>query len=134
MVDLLLRGIDGNKVLGRFVKPSVLVEERMFLSGCDSVLQWIMFRIAHARVLLQTIAVSIRFALPERCLLVCSRRARNVVHGPSKRNHRNVSMHQGLKQSLNCGSCLRVQVLPLVSRTLCSENYASRAFTSQEDQ
>ena len=76
MVDLLLREIDGNKVLGRFVKQSVLVEERMFLSGCDSVLQWMMFRIAHARVLLQTIAVSIRFALPERCLLVYSRQVR----------------------------------------------------------
>ena len=38
-MNLLLRGIDGNKVLGWFVKPSVLVEERLFLSGRDSILK-----------------------------------------------------------------------------------------------
>lgn len=67
VIDLLLRGIDGNNVLSQFVKLSILVEEQMFPSGCNSVLQWIMSRIAHARVFSQTIAVSIIFPLLEHC-------------------------------------------------------------------
>ena len=69
VIDLLLRGIDGNKVLSQFVKPRIPVEEQMFHSDCDSVVQWITSRIAHARVISLTIAASSRPPLLEHCCL-----------------------------------------------------------------